>query len=131
MHTYHHQGLRFLIVSSDEHLVAILQTLVEACSQNHECAYVSSAFACSTMLHHGFDAVFIDARELYGYKGKGLAECVFLHNAALIVLARTDHDALLAYDIEATDCLPIPLHQERFTVALKRIAQYRNSVLEY
>jgi DNA-binding LytR/AlgR family response regulator len=116
------QDLEVLILTSDEHLGANLRVLLASLQQANFCAIVKTVSAFNAMLHHTLDVVFVDARELYGHKGKGLAECV-ANEAALVVIAHDGHDAVLAFDIEAADCVPLPLVPSRLLTTLERIGQ--------
>lgn len=59
--------------------------LLASLRQTKVCA-VKTASALFSMLHHGLEAVFVDASALHGQQGKGLAERV-TDISALIVLA--------------------------------------------
>lgn len=116
------QDTQILILSNDEQLGATLRVLLASLRQTRVCAAVKTASALLPMLHHGLEAVFVDASELHGHKGKGLAERV-TDTSALIVLARDGGDAVLAFEREATDCVPLPLLPARVSIALERASR--------
>ncbi|MCU0425330.1 MAG: hypothetical protein MUF71_06855 [Candidatus Kapabacteria bacterium] len=115
----HEQNIQTLILSNDEHIGATLRVLLASLSQSGTCAIVETASGLTSMLHHGLKTVFVDARELQGQKGKGLAQRV-TSEAALIVIARDSRDAVLAFELEATDCISLPLLASRLDLALER-----------
>ena len=113
------QDVQVLILTGDEHLGAHLRVLLASLPQAGLSAAVKTVSAFNVMLHHALDVVFVDAHKLYGHKGKGLAERVSAE-AALVVIAREERDAVLAFELKAADCVPLPLLPKRIQTALER-----------